>query len=561
MRMVRDNVSPEIPSEAGRRDTEILREVLLSEMADESSDSQGEGAQSRGRRKEGKGNSGLVSIRESDGDCKYREDSRLESSQRSRSAREDLPPVARDGARTFRAWGQWSRVDRAAILAAGCTWIALGAGICLVTGSTEARLPDALQDRLGALRAETWDRSGWFLPRCNGQEGSGREKERDAAFTRVDGVEILEPGHHELEQLRAPDGKLYFYDLGGTRHPSFSVGGSLVHNSSCIKSNDSKTLARLMASFAHMRFRLCATATPSPNDYTELGTHAEFLGICTRSEMLSEFFCHDGGETQTWRLKGHARAEFWRWVASWGALVRSPADLGYDSSSYALPPLHVEQHNVPVDHVQVRAAGMLFAEHARTLSERRNVRKASIPARVAKVAELVRSNREQWIIWNELNAEQDAVAKELGDECVSIYGSLDSDEKESRYEQWASGKARILVSKAAIFGYGINMQFCSHMAFVGVTDSWENWHQAIRRCFRFGQTKPVYVHVFASELDSNVVANLERKERDAMAMSEELAREAKAAVMAEVRGEMMPMVVKAASRIEVPAWLRSESAA
>jgi hypothetical protein len=176
-------------------------------------------------------------------------------------------------------------------------------------------------------------------------------------------------------------------------------GGVVLDESSIIKHHDAKTLRLLLDAFAQTPWKLCATATPAPNDYTELGTHAEFLGICTRAEMLSEFFTHDGGETQTWRLKKHARAEYWRWVASWAALVQKPSDLGYDDAGYALPPFTITQHTTPADQDEVFASGRLFAFEAQTLMERRQARKSTVGARVRAVAKLVNADSEPWIVW------------------------------------------------------------------------------------------------------------------------------------------------------------------
>jgi superfamily II DNA or RNA helicase len=367
-----------------------------------------------------------------------------------------------------------------------------------------------------------------------------------------------------LDVLHAPHTVNIFvtnYDRLHLFEPSV-FGGVVLDESSIIKHYNGKTLQALMEAFSATPFRLCCTATPSPNDYTELGTHAEFLGICSRAEMLSEFFVHDGGETQVWRLKGHARQQFWHFVANWAALVRSPADLGYDASAYELPPLHVEHHIIPADEESVRASGRLCAVPATTLMERRAARKASIGARVEQCAALVMASADPWVVWCELNAEQDALAKLFGDECASVYGSLDADEKESRLVAFLAGDKRILLTKPSIAGAGLNLQRCAHMAHVGVNDSWEAWHQSVRRIWRFGQQRPCTVHVFASELEGSVIENLKRKERDAQAMAEELSRETAAMVRAEVCGTTRETNAYApALAMRLPAWLAQEHAA
>lgn len=337
-------------------------------------------------------------------------------------------------------------------------------------------------------------------------------------------------------------------------------GGVVMDESSICKSFNSKTLAQLIEAFGKTAFRLALTATPSPNDYTELGTHAELLGICSRVEMLSEYFVHDGGETQKWRLKGHARGLFWKFVASWGALVRSPADLGYDASAYELPGLEVFHHVIEADQQSVAASGLLFAEPARGLMERRNARRGSVDARVEQCAALVQSDdNEQYVIWCGLNSEQDALAKILGESCVSIQGSTDDDDREALYLKWQRGEARHLITKARMFGYGVNMQHCARQAFVGISDSWEDYHQALRRCHRFGQKRIVKAHLFSSELEGEVLKNLQRKEADAQAMSEELSRETSDIVRSEVRGSSRTANEYApAKRMKQASWCVSE---
>ena len=310
--------------------------------------------------------------------------------------------------------------------------------------------------------------------------------------------------------------------------------GVVLDESSCIKHYTSKTLDAMLAAFGRTPFRLAATATPAPNDWTELGTHAEFLGVCRRQEMLAEFFCHDGGETQVWRLKGHAQREFWRWVASWGALVRNPADLGYDGAEHVLPPLSVRQHTLSVDTRQVFATGQLFAADNASLMERKDARKASLADRVAACAAVVKAQPDEpWVVWCDLNAEGDALLDAIPDS-VEVRGSDDIDAKEQRLRDFAEGRIRVLVTKASIAGFGCNWQHCARQAFVGLTDSWESYYQAIRRSWRFGQKRSVEIHVFASELEGAVVKNIERKARDADVLAESLAKETAAIVRAAV---------------------------
>lgn len=330
-------------------------------------------------------------------------------------------------------------------------------------------------------------------------------------------------------------------------------GAVVLDESSIIKHHTAKTLQTLLETFRNTPYRLACTATPAPNDWTELGNHAEFLGVRSRVEMLAEFFVHDGGDTQVWRLKGHARHLFWRWVASWGAMVRSPADLGHDASAYELPPLNVHQHTVEIEHNPQHG---LFAMEAQTLMERRDARRQSMAERVKACADIANADMQPWVIWCDLNAEGDALTAAI-DGAVQISGSDDAETKERRLHDFAHGKIRVLVSKPSICGFGLNWQHCRRMAFVGVTDSFEAYYQAVRRCWRFGQKSPVDVHIFSSNQEGAVVQNLKRKEHDAKAMADAMATETIDAVRSEVLGrskETNPYKPKTA--MNVPSFLR-----
>lgn len=337
-----------------------------------------------------------------------------------------------------------------------------------------------------------------------------------------------------------------------------SFSAVVLDESSCIKHHDTHTLKVLLEAFANTPFKLCATATPAPNDWAELGTHAEFLGICSRTEMLSEFFVHDGGETQTWRLKGHAKSEFWRWVSSWAALVRNPSDLGFDGSKYVLPALVVDEHIVDASHDDAHEVGMLFAVQASTLQERRNARRASIQKRAAICADMVNSSDAPWVIWCDLNAEADAL-KDMIPDAVEVRGPDTIEDKEKRLEEFANGSIRVLITKPSIAGFGLNWQHCSNMAFVGVTDSFESYYQAVRRCWRFGQKNTVHVHICASELEGAVLSNLRRKEEDAKAMADSLSRETMDEIKRAVIGQNRTVnEYQPTTKQTIPEWLTSE---
>jgi hypothetical protein len=295
--------------------------------------------------------------------------------------------------------------------------------------------------------------------------------------------------------------------------------GICLDESSCLKSFTSVTRNLLIEAFANTLMKLCCSATPAPNDRMELGNHSEFLGVLTRTEMLSTFFVHDGGDTSKWRLKGHAQEEYWRWMCGWAVMMRKPSDLGYSDDGFILPPLNYHHHVVKSEK---NLDGFLFPVEAQTLIERRGARRDSINERVELTASMMRDSSDQWVTWCGLNAEQDALAKALGDRCVSIYGSLSDSEKEKRLAQWLKGEKQFLLSKVSIFGWGLNLQQCANVAFLGLSDSFEELYQGVRRCWRFGQTREVNCHVITSEAEGAVVKNIQRKEADTTKMAREM---------------------------------------
>lgn len=294
-------------------------------------------------------------------------------------------------------------------------------------------------------------------------------------------------------------------------------GGVILDESSILKAYDGKTRSALIERCQSVPFRLAATATPAPNDFMELGNHAEFLGVMSYVEMLATFFVHDGGDTAKWRLKGHGQSEFWRWMCSWAVMLTSPRDLGYDTTGYDLPPLYIHQHTVAVDYRADIETGLMFPMEARTLQERLGARRGTVTERVAAAATLMNGNDRQWVAWCNLNAESEALAKAI-DGAVEVRGSDKPEEKERKLEAFRRGDTRILVTKPSICGFGMNWQFCCFTAFVGLNDSFEQVFQAVRRFWRFGQKQPVNVHFIAAETEGAVIANLRRKEADAEKM-------------------------------------------
>jgi hypothetical protein len=293
--------------------------------------------------------------------------------------------------------------------------------------------------------------------------------------------------------------------------------GIVLDESSIIKHFEGKFRNAIIAGFSKTPYRLACTATPAPNDHMELGNHAEFVGAMSRTEMLSMFFVHDGGGTAKWRLKGHAEQEFWKWVCSWAVMIRQPSDLGYDDGGFILPPMTIEQ--ISVEHQN--SGEYLFAMEAQTLSERITARRESVSDRVKKCAELVNGSKEPWLIWCNLNSESDELESEIPD-AVQLQGSEKMESKIEKLTGFSTGRIRILVTKPSIAGHGMNWQHCRNVVFVGLSDSWEQYYQAVRRCWRFGQTQDVRVYIITSTAEGQVVSNIKRKEADATRMALEM---------------------------------------
>lgn len=290
--------------------------------------------------------------------------------------------------------------------------------------------------------------------------------------------------------------------------------GIVLDESSILKSYTGAFRNLIIDSFKHTPFRLACTATPAPNDYMELGNHAEFLGVMSRTEMLAMFFIHDGGETAKWRLKGHGEVKFWEWICSWAVMIRKPSNLGYKDGDFILPPYEIHQRTVN----SKSTAGFLFPVEAQTLQERLQSRRESIDDRVKECAEIVNASKETWVIWCNLNSESDTLTKSI-DGAVEVKGSDSPEYKEKTLNDFSLGKFRVLVSKPSIAGFGMNWQHCHKMAFVGLSDSYEEFYQAFRRCWRFGQKKKVDAYVITAQTEGAVVQNIKRKEADSERMA------------------------------------------
>ena len=298
-------------------------------------------------------------------------------------------------------------------------------------------------------------------------------------------------------------------------HDLSSFVGVVLDESSILKNYSGKIRNQIIESFQQTRFKLACTATPAPNDYMELGNHSEFLNVKSRTEMLAEYFVHDGGETQVWRLKRHAVTAFWDWVRQWAIICAKPSDLGHSDEGFVLPELVVERLIVQSNY---ETQGTLFPMMASTLTERRVARKSSLSDRVKLVAERVaKEPNRPWIIWCNLNKEADELADAIPS-AVEVRGSETIDAKAKKLNAFTSGKANILITKPSIAGFGMNWQHCARMVFCGLSDSFEEYYQSVRRSWRFGQLEQVKVLIVTSSAEQNVVKNVLRKQSDFMEM-------------------------------------------
>ena len=327
--------------------------------------------------------------------------------------------------------------------------------------------------------------------------------------------------------------------------------GVVCDESSILKNYDGERRNEITTFMRKIEYRLLATATAAPNDYVELGTSSEALGHLGHMDMLNRFFKNDlnnsatgrmRGEVIKWRFKGHAELPFWRWVCSWARACRRPSDLGFDDADFILPPLQEREHLVEA---MTLAPGMLFALPAVGLKEQREERRRTVKERCEKVGSLV-DHKDQALVWCHLNEEGDLLERLIPD-AVQVSGS-DSDEvKEERLLAFARGEARVLITKPRIAGFGLNLQRCAHVTFFP-SHSYEQYYQGVRRCWRFGQKRPVTVDIVTTEGEQEVLKNLQRKAAQADKMFSHLVEQMQ-------RGIKINGARNFTTQTQVPSWL------
>ncbi len=328
--------------------------------------------------------------------------------------------------------------------------------------------------------------------------------------------------------------------------------GVVCDESSILKSFAGQRRGEITAFMRKVPYRLLQTATAAPNDYVELGTSSEALGYMGHMDMLNRFFKNDlnnsaqgrmRGEVIKWRLKGHAEQPFWRWVCSWARAIRRPSDLGFDDSAFVLPKLVEVEHLVEA---KTLADGMLFAMPAQGLQEQREERRRTVEERCSQIAGLVNHTGQPALVWCHLNDEGDMMEKMIPD-AVQVSGSDSDERKEERLEAFADGKARILITKPKIGAWGLNFQHCNHVTFFP-SHSFEQYYQSVRRCWRFGQKRPVTVDIVTTEGERGVMLNLQRKAAQADTMFSHLVAEMNQALHIERANNMT-------KKLELPSWL------
>jgi hypothetical protein len=298
-----------------------------------------------------------------------------------------------------------------------------------------------------------------------------------------------------------------------------AFGGVCLDESSILKSFTGATTRALIETFANTPFRLCATATPAPNDHMELGQHAEFLGIMASNEMLARWFVSDQTEMGRYRLKRHGESAFWDWMASWARCAETPDDLGFDGSRFILPPLKVVRHKVAGD---IRSPiGALFMEDL-SATNIHSVKRQTSNARADAVAALIAAEpTESWLVWTDTDYEADACMRRIAN-AIDVRGSMSPEKKEAGLWEFVAGN-RPLITKPSVAGAGLNFQHCARMAFIGRSFSYESWYQAVRRCWRFGQSREVHVHLAVAEGEDQIGRVIDRKAEDHVRMKRAMA--------------------------------------
>lgn len=373
----------------------------------------------------------------------------------------------------------------------------------------------------------------------------GQQHEREGAKFDIDAKYIRDPSEINGNRIYITN-----YERLKLFNPS-DFGGLILDESSVIKSFTGKTTAEITAFAKQMRFRLAATATPSPNDVMELGQHSNFLDVMASSEMMARWFVTDQSEMGKYRLKKHGIKDFWSWVASWARSIGKPSDVGYSDDGYVLPKMQTELHIVQTDLTAGADEGQMFRSIDLSATSVHKEKRITSHARAARIAEVVKGEpNEQWVIWCETDYDADAIMSFLP-EAVEVRGSMKPEVKEQRLMAFTDGIIKILVTKASIAGFGLNWQNCARTAFVGLSFSYEQYYQAIRRFYRFGQKREVHCHIAIADTELPIWKIVERKALEHETMKREMNEAMKREVITrEVKVDYNPTV-----ELKLPSFL------
>ena len=331
-------------------------------------------------------------------------------------------------------------------------------------------------------------------------------------------------------------------------------GAVVLDESSILKSFTGSTKRALVAAFKETPFRMAATATPAPNDHMEIGQHSEFLGVMPGPEMLSRWFINDQTEMGKYRLKGHANSTFWEWVASWARAASLPSDFGGDDTGFILPALKTELHICGVDLTEGEFDG-LFRIPSNSATDTHREKEQTLSERVARAAEIANGHDGHAVVWCERDDESAALTKAISD-AIEVKGSMPLDKKEAALDAFSMGQERVLVSKPRLAGFGLNWQHARRQVFASLSHSYERYYQAVRRSWRFGQTREVTADIVIAETELPIWRNVQRKSADHDRM--------KAAMAKAMRGAQSQAELRrkygGAARVELPEFLKGEVA-
>lgn len=497
----------------------ILQSILLSEMENEPSRDKSasayQGSTQENRSKE------ISMVQNTTSEKRIGTNTKFEPNEEFRNSEKSIIETQGDETQTFSAWGQWSGDDITSAINEGCVVRELDSGICYITGKASKGLSDELQSRFSKLREKSCNRIGWKLTLC---EKELRQKEgRETGYYGVESFEVLELGCSELDKYRDEKGQLYFYDLTIEQHPSFTINECLVHNSSILKNYTGATKRLLIEKFSNVLFKLCATATPSPNDNMEILNQSEFLGVIKSTEALSEWFINDTMNFGGYRLKQHAKDDFYRWLCSWSVSIDKPSDLGYSDEGFKLPELNIDEIVVSSNNNQNTDGKLFRVPETLNATNFNKEKRMSLENRLKWTMEKVNNSKEQWLIWCETNEEADILSKNINDS-FEIRGATPAKTRLEKVDEFKKRKLKVLISKPSIFGYGLNFQNCNNTIFFGLSFSYESFYQSIKRFHRFGQTLPVNAYIVIGENEKSMLNIITEKKKQHLELKENMAK-------------------------------------